>query len=293
MDAGTFDAMARAVATKLSRRRLAAAAAAAATAAAAPPGLRRVRALSAASALVQHFYELVDAYQYADAYALLGAAWQAQQSLANFTAGYADTAFVQCTLTGEQPVGGGTSVAVQLIAWHNDGTIHGYAGHYTVGTESGQLRLLAGNNQAAPVPPGTPPLCTIAALAFGFGAWTAGLGNRFSAVVATHAGGAPCVVGGSPRVTLSDALGHAVRSTSVAGSPPLGIVLHAGGVAHAPLRFLNWCEGAHPPFAAAVEVPGDSHHGAVATGAGISLPPCLAPGQPATMDITAWLAGAA
>jgi hypothetical protein len=289
----TFDTLTKGFAMKMSRRTLAKSAAALAAASFAAPHLSAAQELPEASALVQSFYESVDAYQYADAYAMLGSAWQAEQSRDNFVKGYHNTAFVQCDITGEETVSGGTSVKVKLISWHNDGKIQGYTGHYTVGEEGGDLRILAGDNTPNAAPGGTPRLCRISDLSFRLGAWDAGAGNRFSSVVATNTGEDACVLGGSPRVTLTDASSHELVSTSEAGSAPTGITVQPGEEANASLRFANWCEGDDEPFSATVEVPGDTHNGTVDLGSGLSLPPCLGEGEPALLGIRGWEAGSA
>jgi hypothetical protein len=288
----TFDALTKGFAVKMSRRTLAKSAAALAGTFALPR-LSEAQELPEASALVQSFYESVDAYQYEDAYAMLGSAWQAEQSRDNFIQGYHNTAFVQCDITGEEAVSDGTSVKVKLISWHNDGKIQGYTGHYMVGEERGQLRILAGDNTPTSAPSGTPPLCRIDDLSFRLGEWTAGAGNRFSTVIATNAGEDACVLGGSPRITLTDAASHELVSTSEAGSAPTGITVQPGDEASASLRFANWCEGDDEPFSATVEVPGDTHNGTVDLSGGLSLPPCLGEGEPALLGIRGWETGSA
>src|SRR5262249_27332721 len=94
MNGDAFDSMTRQLATRLSRRHLLGLAGLGAVAAL-PLGFGQGKALAApgdASALVIQFYENVNAYQYADAYALLGSKWHSQQSLSNFTNGYSNTA---------------------------------------------------------------------------------------------------------------------------------------------------------------------------------------------------------
>jgi len=173
MNGKPFDAMGRAFARRLTRRRVLGLAVAAAVL-----PVTAGRAQTDAPALVRRFYELVDAYQYEQAYGLLGAKWHSQQSLANFTNGYGDTAFVQCTTTGETASGDTTRVGVEFVAWHNDCGIVGYTGAYTVGPENGRLTILAGNNTLTPVPADTPPLCRMADLDLAFGPWQGAAGSR-------------------------------------------------------------------------------------------------------------------
>ncbi len=262
------------------------------------PGLGHAAAQqtpSEASALVQRFYELVDAYQYPDAYALLGQKWQTQQSEQRFTRGYGNTAFVQCKTTGETAGNGGTViVGVELISWHNDGNIVGYTGQYTVGTEAGTMKILAGDNTPTDPPSGTPPLATLDDLRLAFGPWQGAAGSREGAIVATNQSSRAVALGGSPRVTLVDTEGNTLRSTSEEGSPPVAIVLAPGERAYAPLRFSNWCGDTGNPASVTAELPGNT--GNIDVGYddnGISYPPCNGAGQPATMSIKGWTSGPA
>ena len=95
MDATKFDSITRYFGRRVSRRAVLQAAALGGAAVAAPSAFRRASAqTSAASALVQRLYENIDAYQYGQAYDLLGSKWHSQQSLANFTKGSIELASV-------------------------------------------------------------------------------------------------------------------------------------------------------------------------------------------------------
>src|SRR5690606_6530123 len=99
-------------------------------------------------------------------------------------------------------------------------------------------------------------------------------------------GSATCALGGSPRVTLTDATGAVLVSTSEEGTPPLAVVVHPGEQAHAPLRFSNWCGGT---ATARAKIPGDTADSQVDDREnGIAYPPCNGPGQVAVMDIKGW-----
>jgi len=291
MNGTVFDDMTRRFAMRFSRRRLLGWTAAGAAAAALPGrfGQAQASTQSDAAALVQRFYENVNAYQYKQAYSLLGSKWHSQQSLTNFTNGYGNTAFVQCKTTGETVSGGTTTVNVNLISWHNDGKIVGYTGHYTVGTENGQLTILGGNNTLTAAPKGTPALCKIDELELSTGPWQGAAGSRIGSIVGKNLSAHTCVLGGSPRVTLVDEAGHTLISTSSEGSPPIGIHLHPGKSAGAPLRFANWCGDTGNPASLRAQVPGDSSYGAVSDQTnGVSYPPCNGPGQAALMEIKGW-----
>lgn len=288
------DSLTRACATRLSRRTVLGLVGIGAVAMPIARGVASVRAqtLSDAQNLVVQFYETIDAYQYQDAYALLGSAWHAEQSERNFIAGYHNTAFVQCKITGTKARGNSTVVSVELISWHNDGKIVAYDGSYTVGHEDSTLLILAGDATPKMVPDGTPPLCTTDDVEFSLGPWNAGAGNRFSTVVATSTSDTTCVLGGVPRVTLSDRANNTVVSTSEPGAAPEAIVLRANGSAQAQLRFANWCGDTDDPRSVTIEVPGDLLGTAAVAfdDNGISFPPCLGAGEDAVLQLQGWTA---
>jgi hypothetical protein len=293
MDAAKFDSLTRSLGRRVTRRAVLQAAALGGAAVAAPVTFRRASAATSAAALVQQLYENIDAYQYGQAYALLGSKWHSQQSLEKFTKGYANTAFVQCEPTGEHTSGGVTTVNVKLISWHNDGAVVGYTGAYKVGTENGKLLILGGDNTPGNPPAGTPPLCKIADLRFAFGPWNAGAGQRNSSIVATNKSQRSCALGGSPRVELTDTGKHTVRSTSEAGTLPIAIMVSPGDSAHAPLRFSNWCGGTGNPASVVVDIPADTAKGTVSFSQnGISYPPCLGQGQAAVLEIKGFTSAA-
>ena len=291
MNPESFDAITR-IAARRSNRRSILKAAALGMAATAPISFRRAEAASDdAAAVVQSFYANIDAYQYEQAYALVGAKWHSEQSLDTFTKGYANTAFVQCSVTGKEASGANTAVSVHLVSWHNDGNIVTYQGNYTVGSENGALLILAGDNTPVRTSPATAPLCKVGDLSFTFGTWDAGAGNRFSSIVATNGGAKPCALGGSPRVELTDAANHTVRSTSDVAASPTAIVVKPGDTASAPLDFANWCGETSEPKSIKIDLPGAPATGSVKPGEnGISYPPCLGKSEPAKLSIKGWTA---
>lgn len=293
MDALQFDEMTRRFVGTFSRRTFIGAAASLGAAAAFPFTVDHAAAQAAdASGLVQQLYSSLNAYQYAEAYALLGATWHSQQSLAKFTAGYAGAAFVQCETASTKQAAGSTHVVnVRLISWGNDGSITGYSGAYTVGTENGKLTIISGDNAIGSVPNGTPGLCTVADLTFAFGPWDAGAGSRNGAIVGTNVSVYTCALGGSPRVELTDVAKQTVRSTSQSGSPPIAVMIKPGNSARAPLRFSNWCGGTGTPASVKVDLPGDPAAANVSsTQNGISFPPCLG-STASAMGVQGWVAG--
>jgi hypothetical protein len=292
MNDSAFDLMTRRFAARLSRRRLLGTTAVGTIAAL---GVRfgQSVAQTEASALVQRFYGLINAYQYEQAYALLGSDWHARQSLENFTNGYGNTAFVQCETTGEEASGSSTIVSVELISWHNDGEIAGYSGQYTVGDENGQLLILDGNNSVTAAPAGIPPLCKIADLGLSFGQWEGAAGSRNGSIVGTNSGDATCALGGSPRVILVDQAWNVLISESEEGSPPVAINVGPGESAQALLSFSNWCGDTGDPLLLGAMVPGDTATGEVNyQDTGISYPPCNGPGQAARLAVKGWVGAA-
>jgi hypothetical protein len=291
MNGTAFDVMTRRFATRLSRRRLLSFTALGAVAAlGVKAGQSESLAQSDASTLVQSFYENVDAYQYEQAYALLGSTWHSRQSLDDFTNGYANTAFVQCETTGEKASGSSTIVSVNLISWHNDGEIVGYAGQYTVGEENGQLLILDGNNTVVAAPEGTPPLCKINDLSLSFGSWQGAAGSRVGSIVGTNRSNDTCALGGAPRVILVDQKWNVLISTSEEGSPPVAIHIGTGESAQAPLSFSNWCGDTGNPLLLGAMVPGDTATGDVSEQPNsVSYPPCNGPGQAARLAIKGWV----
>lgn len=297
MNGAQFDSITRIFATNVSRRKLLGASAAVGVAALTPLRLPTASAQSDdAVALVQQFYQSIDAYAYDDAYALYGSNMQSQQTAQQFEQGYSDTAFVQMTTGGSSPNSNGTtSVSVKLIAWHNDGSIKAFNGSYQVGAEGGTLKILGASINEGPKPSGTTPLCTIDQLGFSLGPWDAGAGSRNSSVVAVNNSNSSCTVGGAPRVIINDTTsGESLQSTSEAGSPPVGIVLNPGSSAHAPLRFSNWCVDTKNKISLAVEVAGDDSQGTIDTSAnGITYPPCMGKDQDPVLGVQGFVAGMA
>lgn len=293
MEAAKFDSLTRLFAHQMPRRHVLKAASALVAAAAVPVKIGRAQSQSDASTLVQRFYENIDAYQYKQAYALVGSKWQSEQSLDTFTKGYSKTGFVACITTGEKASGANTVVSVNLVSWHNDGNVVFYEGSYTVGKENGKLLILAGDNTPVTIHAKPGPLCKISDVKFAFGRWNGGAGNAFGSIVGTNTGSETCILGGVPRVIIKDTHKYVLESTSSEGSPPQAAVLNTGQSAHAPLRFANWCADSKDPVSVYVEIAADKHDGTVdASANGISFPPCLGQGQPALLELKGWVNGA-
>jgi len=293
MDSDRFDALSRRLGRAIDRRRLLGGGAAfVAGAMLSRGGARAQSSQRDAVQVIEQFYQAIDAYQYADAYALFGNTLQAGQSPDDFEDGFSDTAFVELKTGKTSAAPEGTEVEIELTAWHNDGTIEAYRGSYTVGMEDGSLHILIGSIEQVNPPANLPPLCAIDDLAFTLGPWDAGAGSRMSSVIATNTSQAVCVLGGSPRLILTASNGDQLVSTSVAGSPPVGVRVQPSKTATAALRFSNWCEPTDlSGVKLAVDVAGDRNRGTVDFSAnGISFPPCLGQGQASSMSIQGWVA---
>jgi hypothetical protein len=98
-----------------------------------------------ASALVQEYFDDINAKRYDAAYDLLSSEWQQTQSRQNFISGYQKTVQDTLTILNAVDQGDGTvKVNVTLQAQNTDGTVN-YAGFYLVTIENGKLVLLRGN----------------------------------------------------------------------------------------------------------------------------------------------------
>ncbi len=252
---------------------------------------QRVRATTEAEALVAVYYQAIAGYDYQRAYSYLGAAMRQRQTLDQFTQGYADTAYVGARITGVTPEAvGGSTVAVRLVAWHNDGTIHQYSGIYTVGAEGGVSKLANAAIHEDPTPANVPPLCHPADLTATSLA-DAGAGNRFATVTLTNTSPRPCVLGGYPHVALQDATGQPlIGSTHDPNRSIATVTLKSGSGASFMLRWVNWC-GRDPgaSFTASVDLPGDTVDRLMVSNP-IGVPPCLGSTQPSLFTTTPFAA---
>jgi len=249
-------------------------------------GMRSASAASdtAANAVgtVQAYYSAIDAFDYDTAYGLLGSAWQKQQSSKNFTTGFSGTAFVRLEVVQTDVTDANTAiVTVRLTSWHNDGSVHPYAGTYTVGLENDEWRLVDASVAVVKLTVVVPPLCTIRDLAFTTGDWDAGMGNRYGSLIATNTSDTTCVVGGTPRLTVViKGVKTPIVSTGEGTALPDAIVLKPIEAAVAPIRLANWCPANDAPLTISVMVPGDNASTTLSPTTIWSTPPCLGAGEP-------------
>jgi len=151
--------------------------------------------------VVLAYYRAIAGYEYAAAYDLLGSTLRRGQTPARFTAGLADTAYVEAQILGVQPATGGASeVTVRVLARHNDRTIDQFAGTYTVGAEGGTPKLVTAAIRQEAAPAGVPPRCRPTDLPPAAG--DAGASNRFATVTlrpgTEHEGGGAAGTGRAP-----------------------------------------------------------------------------------------------
>jgi hypothetical protein len=244
--------------------------------------------------VVTAYYQPIAAYDYARAYGELGAAFHRRQTQEEFTAGFADTAYVAVHVIGTAERGAGTTeVAVKVVAWHNDGTVHQYHGSYTVGEEGGAAKLVDATIVEDPAPATMPHLCRPVDLR-ATATNDAGAGNRFATIKLTNASNAVCVLGGYPHIELSDGTGRLlIGSEHEANLPIVTVPLPPGGTGTVALRWTNWCgDPIGADLTAAVTLPGDSAD-RVTLADSIGVPPCLGPDLPSHLTVRPFATGSA
>jgi serine/threonine protein kinase len=95
-----------------------------------------------AQALVQQYYNYINQKDYQDAYNLLGAKLQSNQTYSQFSSGFANTIHDDIAFGTITPNSNGTvQVTLTLTATETSGTST-YQGYYVVGVENGNLRFV-------------------------------------------------------------------------------------------------------------------------------------------------------
>jgi hypothetical protein len=239
--------------------------------------VQEARGASDPESVVIDYYRAIVGRDYAAAYADLGTGLRSQ-TLAQFSAGFADTAYVDALVLGATRSGNGFAVPVRILAWHNDGTIHRYVGSYTVGVEDGADKLIAAAITEAPSPSWVPPLCRTADLDV-TSTNDAGAGNRFATFTLTNTSAAVCVLGGFPAVELRDDPGPSLIEAVPEPQQAIATVtLESGQAASFDLRWVNWCGAPTNGLTAVITLPGDNAH-PLQVAHPIGVPPCLGEGQ--------------
>jgi hypothetical protein len=98
-----------------------------------------------ASALIQQYYDDINAKDYNAAYDLLSPEYQAKQSRQSFISGFQNTVHDTLTIDNAVPRSDGTvEVDIHLQAQETSGTSN-FAGYYIVTKENGKLLILTAN----------------------------------------------------------------------------------------------------------------------------------------------------
>lgn len=98
---------------------------------------------SDATKVVWNYFDAINSRNYAKAYALFGAQMQANQSLTDFTAGFATTQHDDLHVSAATANGDQTVVTISLAARLTTGDTQRYSGTYTIGNENGTTKIVA------------------------------------------------------------------------------------------------------------------------------------------------------
>jgi hypothetical protein len=96
-----------------------------------------------AAQVVRDYYMAINYRTYPQAYALFGAQMKQNQSVADFTAGFAMTQQDDLHICAIATNGDQSVVAVTLTARETNGAVQRYTGSYTIGPENGALKIVA------------------------------------------------------------------------------------------------------------------------------------------------------
>jgi hypothetical protein len=242
--------------------------------------------------LVFDYYQAIDRRAFKTAYGYLGAKFRARQTLQNFTAGFADTVYDDLVITNVRPDAMRNQVVydVTVTAWHLDGSVHRFTGTYTEGQEAGATKLIDAAIREVPVHD-MPPLCAASDLEATL-TGDAGAGQRYGTVTATNVAAGSCVLGGIPRVVVTDAAGNPVISARPEPNVPITTVtLAPGKSATLGIHWSNWC-GTSVSGEPQVSVTFRGGMGRIANLTGLAVPPCLSEtGGASTLNVKPWQIG--
>jgi hypothetical protein len=146
-----------------------------------------------------------------------------------------------------------------------------------------------------PVPSSAPPSPSAAAacvrddLAVTGGPWGGAAGSRGSDILVENQGSATCLLPAGPTVAIVDQGGTVVLSSAPAQAG-IGPELAAGGSIGFSLLVGNWCDQtvSFPLRIQLALASGGIDIDQLVIGTVDDLPPCNGPGQPATLQTTAW-----
>jgi hypothetical protein len=291
MDANGIDGLARSLAGSHSRRSLLKSfAAGLAVVAAGSIGLHDASAANSGK-IVTDFYDAIEKHEWAKAYGYLGSSMQAAQSLADFTAGFHDTAWTEVHVF---TIGSGAtySISVRIFAWLNDGTPQHFDGTYTAGHENGVLKILDASLHTGPTT-GMLRLCRSSQLHASVTGDSA-TGHRYSKITVTNTGDPSlysdgCTMVGMPGVLITNANGaHVIRGKRETGAALTSMPLNGGDSAVLQLDWTNWCGADIPdPIKATITLAGNSGH--LTLNNPIGVPPCLGnPGSASHLSVRPW-----
>jgi len=289
MDAKTFDVMAKSLAGSRSRRSLIKGVAAGlAVVAAGRVGLGGVSASSGVEQFVIDYYDAIQKHQWSTAYGILGSKFHQKQTLAQFTAGFDDTAYTSVAIQHVTGVLTGNKYGVDVVinAWKNDGSPQAFSGRYFIGREGGVSKIVDASIKTASTS-GLSPLCQASNLGITL-TGDAGTGHRFGNLTATNNGGA-CTLAGMPSVVLRDSHNHElIRGKRESGTTITAVPLESGDSALLQMDWVNWC-GASVSGSTKLSVSLPGSTGKFTVSPAIGVPPCLSdPGGTSSFILRPW-----
>ena len=142
---------------------------------------------------------------------------------------------------------------------------------------------------SAPPSPSAPAACVGDDLAVSGGPWGGAAGSRGSDILVENQGTAPCLLPAGPTVAIVDQGGTAILSSAPAQAG-VGPELAAGGSIGFSLLVGNWCDQtvSLPLGIRLALASGGIDIDGLVIGTPDDLPPCNGPGEPATLQTTAW-----
>lgn len=285
MDGHAFDGVTKGLAGVRSRRSFLKGLVAGAAVLAAGRFRGRRAAAAGNEAVVIAYYDAIQKHSWQKAYNLLGGKFHQRQTLDQFIAGFADTAFTSVDVRGVSNALPGNTYGIDVVvnAWLKNGTPQRFTGRYFVGREGGVAKIVDANLVVADAS-GSAPLCRAGQLGFTAQA-DAGAGNRYSAITVTNTGGA-CTLAGQPGVSLKSGATKLLSGKREPNTTLAPVPLGPGASAVLQLGWTNWCgAGVSGDVAAVITLPGTA--GTITVPAAIGVPPCLGAGG-SSLRIRPW-----
>jgi hypothetical protein len=228
------------------------------------PATTKVDEQTAEDTVVGYFHA-INLQDYAAAYDLLGSALQQNQSLTNFTSGYAGTKHDTLTITAMKPDQSGQMVAViYLDAEQTDGSVRHYHGEYVVGYEGDTAKIVdATVSEDVPATPTPSPEETVKACrAANLSAqadYQGATGSMAGSIILTNTGSGACVLRGTPKMQLLDGNGQPLKTeqkTMTLDGTEQAVTLEPGQQASLFFVWANWCPAGTAETAAASPIDG-------------------------------------